>query len=343
MLSVHGNNLFTKRLGFDVEGRVNQLIRELLTSLDPLAWQSQQHDLPRYAEAAPDVFLDILEQDLRSGSPKVHVLMQPADSGAFSSPGRTGLLWALEVLAWNPQWLPRVVLILGNLAELKITDNWSNRPDNSLRSIFRAWLPQTAATIEERIGALELLIRRSPDTGWRICIDQFDPGSTVGHYTVRPRWRRDAIGSGELVTKFELHKMAGKALELAIAWPNHNAQTLGDLVERLGGIAPEEHETIWSTIEAWIASRPDDKSKAALREHIRRSTMTRRSQIRGWSASSVIAPGPYSMPWSPAIRLLVTIGFSPSNGSKSRRTSELEKISTSRSAMSASPSYVRVP
>jgi hypothetical protein len=281
LLSVHGTNLFRTRLGYDVEGRVNQLIRELLIPLDAHTWQSQQHDLPRYAEAAPEVFLDILEQDLRSIDPKVHALMQPVEPGGFSSPGRTGLLWALEVLAWNPQWLPRVVVILGKLAELKISDNWANRPDNSLESIFRSWMPQTASTLEERVAALELLIRHSPDVGWRVSINQFDSRSTVGHYSARPRWRRDAIGFGEPAINAERYRMAGKALEMSVAWPKHSAQTLGDLVERLGGIAPQEHDAIWSAVEAWNAKGPDDQSKAALRERIRKSTMTRRSQVSG--------------------------------------------------------------
>ncbi|HVJ26903.1 MAG TPA: HigA family addiction module antitoxin [Vicinamibacterales bacterium] len=281
LLAVHGDNLFRSRLGFDVQGAVGRLIRDLLTPVDPGTWQSQQHDLPRYAEAAPEVFLDILEQDLRAADPKVYALMQPVEVGGFSSPGRTGLLWALEVLAWNPHWLPRVVLILGKLAELKINDNWANKPENSLASIFRCWMPQTAAPLEERIAALELLIRRSPEVGWRVAIGQFDPNSTVGDYTSRPRWRKDAIGAGEPVVNIERYKMAGKALELAIAWPNHDDKTLGDLVERMRGIDPREHEAVWSAIGRWIAAGPSDEQKAAVRERIRRNTMTRRSRVRG--------------------------------------------------------------
>jgi addiction module HigA family antidote len=281
LLSVHGNNLFRARLGFDVEAGVDDLIRQLLTPLDPATWQSQRHDLPRYAEAAPELFLDIVEQDLRSADPKVHALMQPAEGGMFSSPGRAGLLWSLEVLAWNPLWLTRVVLILGKLAELKVTDNWANKPENSLASIFRCWLPQTAAAIEERIAALELLIRRHPQIGWRICIDQFDPHSTTGGYASRPRWRRDAVGAGHGATGQERHQAVRKALDLAIGWPAHTDGTLGDLVERLRGIPSEDQEAVWSAIETWVAQRPDEARKAALRESIRRSTMTRRSRVQG--------------------------------------------------------------
>jgi addiction module HigA family antidote len=281
IFSVHGDNLFKKRLGFDVESGVNDLIRRLLTPLDPGTWQSQRHDLPRYAEAAPELFLDLLEQDLRSADPKVHALMQPAEGGLFSSPGRTGLLWALEVLAWNPLWLSRAVLILGRLAELKISDNWANKPEHSLASIFSWGTPQTAATVEERINALELLIRRHPQVGWRICIDQFDPRSIPGNYTSRPRWRRDAIGAGQGATGRERYQMARKALDLAIGWSGHTERTLGDLVERLRGIPTKDQEAVWSAIETWSARGPDDASKAALRETIRRSTMTRRSRVQG--------------------------------------------------------------
>ena len=286
VLSVHGNNLFKERLGYDVDVEINNLIRKLLTPLDPLTWQSQQNDLPRYAEAAPQMFLEILEQDLYSDEPKVHALMQPAKSGMFSSPGRTGLLWALEVLAWNPQWLLRVVVLLGKLAELTIIDNWRNRPENSLKSIFFAYKPQTAATLVKRIDALELLIARCPDVGWRICIDQLDMSPRIVHSATRPRWRKDAIGFGNQVTKIERFEMVKKASEMSVNWARHNVQTLGDLVERLGDVPVKERQAVWSVVEKWIADEPDDQSKAELRERIRISTMTRRSRLRNLDGES---------------------------------------------------------
>ena len=46
LLAVHGNNLFRERLGVDVEGQVNVLIRELLTPPKAKTWASQRGDLP---------------------------------------------------------------------------------------------------------------------------------------------------------------------------------------------------------------------------------------------------------------------------------------------------------
>ena len=225
------------------------------------------------------MFLDVLEEDLRSDDPKVYALMGSVKSGIFGFCPRTGLLWALEVLAWNPQLLSRVVVILAKLSKLKIDDNWANKPENSLIAIFRGWMPQTAAAIEQRIAALELLIKRNPDVGWRICIDQFDSRSTVGFYNHRPRWRNDAVGAGQPVMDRERGRMARKALDLALAWPAHNEHTLGDLVERLTSVTMtvNDQEMVWTAIAAWAESRPDDARKGALRERIRRHTMTRRS------------------------------------------------------------------
>ena len=65
ILSVHGNNLFRDRLGIDVEDHVSQLIYGLLTPLTLDKLLSHDNDLPRYAEAAPDEFLKLLEADLQ--------------------------------------------------------------------------------------------------------------------------------------------------------------------------------------------------------------------------------------------------------------------------------------
>ena len=132
LLAIHGNNLFRDRLGIDVEAHVNTTIRELLTPFAAETWASQRSDLPPYAEAAPDLFLDIVEQDVRSADPKILSLLKPASSGIFGGGcPRSGLLWALELLAWKPERLARVAGVLARLSEPKIDDNWSNKPERS--------------------------------------------------------------------------------------------------------------------------------------------------------------------------------------------------------------------
>ncbi len=281
LLAVHGNSLFRERTGLDIEAKVAWIIRDLLTPIDALTWQSQQDDLPSYAEAAPNTFLDVLETDLSSEDPKILALMQSAGTGVFSSCPRTGLLWALENLAWSPQLLTRVIAVTSKLAKIKVEDNWVNRPDNTLASIFRCWMPQTAATIEQRIAALDFLVKRNPEIGWKICHAQFDDGSRIGHYNHRPRWRNDAAGAGRPVNGSEIYAMARHALDLALGWPAHNERTLGDLIDGLGAMTAKDRQKVWALVKQWAKSTADDDAKATLRERIRRSTMTRRGMRNG--------------------------------------------------------------
>jgi addiction module HigA family antidote len=304
ILSIHGNNLFRGRLRNDVEGRVAILIRKLLKPLTLEKLLSHDHDLPHYAEAAPDEFLNVIEEDLQSDAPVVFGLLKPVDGGSFwASPLRTGLLSALECLAWKPENLPRVSLILAQLSRPKIDDNWMNKPDASLRAIFRSWMPQTAASMEQRVKALEMIIARFPQVGWEICIDQIKPGSRFGHSSYRPRWRSDASGAGQVVTYKEMHDFNRKALDFLIAWPSHDEKTLGDLIESLQGMPDEDQTKVWDLINEWCREA-DEAAKAALRERIRRFAFTRSGHRNLGEASRDRAREVYDalQPQNPVIR-----------------------------------------
>ena len=280
ILSVHGNDLLQDRLGIDVEAHVCSLIYELLAPLTLKKLLSHGNDLPRYAEAAPDVFLSLLETDLQQPSPVVLGLLKPVGSSPFSWPQRSGLLWALECLAWKN--LGRVSAILAQLSKTVIDDNWVNKPIAILGAIYRSWMPQTAASLEERMKALEMLAKRFPDIGWQICIEQLNDGHRIGTDSYRPRWRSDASGAGQPVSTWkEINEFTRKALDLVLAWPEHDQKTLGDLVERVQGMREEDQAAVWDRIDAWTASEVDDIAKVALGERIRRFAFTRFGQRRG--------------------------------------------------------------
>jgi len=276
IFSVHGNDLFRHRLGVDVESHVSQLIRKLLAPLSIDKLLSHDGDLPRYAEAAPDEFLNLIEDDLRQPQPVVLGLLKPADVGPFGSPNRAGLLWALECLAWKH--LGRVSLILARLSETVINDNWVNKPIASLEAIYRSWLPQTAASLKSRVKGLEILTKRFPDIGWQICMMQLYVGTQMGEYSYRPRWRNDASGAGGSVTQKTRYEFMRKALDLALEWSTHDQKTLGDLIERLPILSKKDQISVWNLIDAWADSETDENAKAGLRERIRSFAFTRLSR-----------------------------------------------------------------
>ena len=281
LLAVHGTALLRTGLGIDPAALVAALVKRLLSPLTSDNLRSQDRDLPGYAEAAPDQFLALIEADLRKPKPALEELLTPVGHGPFEHPWRTGLLWALERLAWNPKTFPRVVVVLARLSQTAIDDNWVNKPINSLSALFRSWLPQTAAPLDDRIRALETLCERSRDIGWRICIQQFESRSQLGHFSARPYWRDDATGFGHGVIGEERDKFARKALDLAISWPSHNRATLGDLLERLDGMSEQDRSSVWNIIDVWARTETDEKARAEFRESIRRTLLIRRGPLVG--------------------------------------------------------------
>jgi hypothetical protein len=280
LLAAHGHNLFLQRFGVNVQTNINAIMRDLLTPFDANTWASQQNDLPLYAEAAPDQFIEILEEDLNSNDPQVLALLKPASSAFFGGCPRSGLLWALEGLAWKPERLLPVARILARLSEQKINDNWANKPERSLEALFSSWVPQTAATIGQRLAALETLKNRFPAIVWWLCMEQLSTGPRIGSYSHRPRWRNDAFGAGQFAGSAEITQTCLKALDIVLHWPTQDHHTLGELIERLHIFPDEAQGKVWDLVRKWAGAHPEDEPRALLRERIRRFAFTRRSRNR---------------------------------------------------------------
>lgn len=82
----------------------------------------------------------------------------------------TDILFALEGLAWQKELLLPVSLILAELSRIKNESNFTNRPINSLNSIYKFWIPQTFAGIEQRNQSLATIIKKYPGQGFDLCI-----------------------------------------------------------------------------------------------------------------------------------------------------------------------------
>jgi hypothetical protein len=140
-------------------------------------------------EAAPGPFLDSLERLLEASPDDIRRLF--VERGMLGSTSlHTGLLWGLETLAWSPEYLPRVALLLARLTRLDPGGRLANRPSNSLREIFLWWHPGTYANVDQRLGALDLILEREPQVGW-VLLTTLLPSARDSFATpmAKPRWR----------------------------------------------------------------------------------------------------------------------------------------------------------
>jgi hypothetical protein len=91
-------------------------VRALLSGADWLRWASLNDLLPLLAEASPGEFLDAVEKALSSDPCPFDAVFSQESSGIVGWNYMTGLLWALETLAWDEEHLTRVTVVLGELA-----------------------------------------------------------------------------------------------------------------------------------------------------------------------------------------------------------------------------------
>ena len=280
LLSEYGDRLFGGHRGTNgvgIEHRVSDLVGKMLSPLDTQRLLSFEADLPALAEAAPQAFLQAVESDLRGGERTVLDLMKPVNPGIFGGGcSRTGILWALECLAWFPEHLPRVVEFLAQLCYSKIDDNWINKPRNSLQSLFRYWMPETAASIEQRIMALEGLVSRHPEIGWSVALDlaRVPRGRQFASPNCRPRWRGDPSSAGRPITLEECDRMVRGSRDMCLSWPMHDERTLGDLACSIEGLDHAAGLEVCDLLDRWVDEPQSDHAKESLRDRLRRLLLT---------------------------------------------------------------------
>ncbi|MGB2698458.1 MAG: hypothetical protein WBD28_11465, partial [Candidatus Zixiibacteriota bacterium] len=220
-------------------------VREVLANADWVLWASLNDLLPLFAESAPEEFLSAVENAFNSDPCPFDTIFAQESSGIMGSNYMTGLLWAMETLAWDSEYLIRVIVILGELATRDPGGNWANRPANSLSTILLPWLPQTCASVAKRKTAVETLIREIPDVAWKLLLDLLPQSHQVSVGSRKPAWREmiaDEWTKG--VTQGEYWKQISCYAELAINLAKSDLLKLADLINRLDDLPPPAHDQL---------------------------------------------------------------------------------------------------
>lgn len=253
-----------------VEGRASALARNLFDGADETRWLSLSDWLPSFAEAAPEAFLDALEADLHRESPRVFALFkESAKEGGFG--GRcwhSGLLWALERMAWSPRRLPRVAVVLAKLMRAPKGDNWANTPLNSIAEIVMPWFPQTLATPAKRLQVIDRLMEHSPAEGWTLlCALTIDASYSVS-MTARPVYRDWSDGAAERPEPKDVHEMYAGLAERLLRYGLPHLDRCVQLLRGIRVLPPEEQQEV---IRALLDRAPGlmDAERVLVRDELR--------------------------------------------------------------------------
>ena len=213
------------------EATASLAVRELLKDASWERWASLNPHLPLLAEAAPDVFLKAVESALGDldQTPFHEIFSQEGGTVIGGGNYLTGLLWGLETLAWSPEHLARVAVILADLASIDPGGNWRNRPANSLADIFLPWHVQTPASFEKRQAAIKTVLKEQSAVGWELllCLLPHNHAITLG--CRQPTWR-DYIPKDwkDEVSQTEYREQITAYTELLVGLAKESAEKLDE-------------------------------------------------------------------------------------------------------------------
>lgn len=265
-------------------------VREIFNKADWVLWGSLNNLLPALAEAAPDEFLKMVENALQQTPCPFDELFSQEGNGITGGNYLTGLLWALETLAWDEKFLVRVCVILGELAVHDPGGNWANRPANSLTTILLPWLPQTTASIKKRKVALQTLQKEVPGVAWKLLLSLLPNQHTVSSGTHKPSWRNTIPDDREKgVTKEEYWEQVSFYAELAVSMVSNDMAKLNELIGHLDSLPKPSFDKILEYLSSEdVCKKPEDERLVLWTGLTEFSSNHRRFSDAKWALSSDI-------------------------------------------------------
>lgn len=237
------------------------VVRTLLCADDWQLWATLDQVHPLLAEASPDVFLECVEQALtRSPSPFDELFGQETPGiGGWNY--MSGLLWALETLAWEPSLLSRAMLLLAELESRDPGGNWANRPNASMRDILLPWHPQTVASIEQRSAVVRAVCEEQEDVGWKLVTELLPSRHSATTGTRKPAWREWIPDDWSAITTVNDYvRQVEGYFAIALDLATSHVDRLAQLVDSLDDLAPELFDQLLDTLRAdWVLGSSEDE------------------------------------------------------------------------------------
>lgn len=263
-------------------------VRGILSDADWAAWGSLNSLLPTLAEAAPTEFIEAVESALKQTLCPFDELFSQEGIGIAGDNYLTGLLWALEGLAWDAEHLVRVAVLLADLASHDPGGRWANRPANSLSTILLPWLPQTLGTVEKRKVAVQTVLLEQPVVGWNLLLHLLPGHHHMSSGSHRPKWRNMIPEDWKKsVTRKEYWDQVSAYADLAVGMAVADPIRLTQLVSRLDDLPRLAFDELLSELKSDdIIGLPEEQRREIWDALVRFANRHRKFADAKWALSA---------------------------------------------------------
>lgn len=243
----------------DYQDWVDLVISDLLEGASGEFWLSLDQELPLIAEAAPDAFLKAVKRSLENQQPEIMDMFREEDGFISRTSLHTGLLRALEGLAWLPEYLGEVSGILLKLSSLDPGGALVNRPINSFVEIFRPWYYQTLASFGERMQILERVTKEEKEFAWSLLIRMFPDGYNVAFPTHKMRWRLFDENTSLSYSYKEMEDTHSNVIAMLISFVDNDEDKISQLIRKVPELSVENRKRVLDWADEVLPSIRQEK------------------------------------------------------------------------------------
>ena len=248
----------------------DKVVKRLLGRADAERWWSLHGQLKVLAEASPDEFLNAMDKSLAQNDPPIMQLFKEGADFFWGGGEYPHLLWALELLAWSPDYLARVTDILAKLTQLDPDGRYQNRPRNTFQQIYRLWYPQTSATLDQRNVVLKRLRKSYPETSWGLLLNLYPKSHDSATDSPVPRWRDFSASDPERATHAVIIRGAQAIGGWLLEEVGINAHRWQELLKRFADFAPDLRKAVMQQLAATAPQMKNDVDRALVQHSLRK-------------------------------------------------------------------------
>lgn len=231
-------------------------------------WASLDYSLISIAEAAPDMFLKVVEDDMERSLPATVALFGQGGNAFFNENPHVEIMWALEALLLEKQWVTRALVALARLAARDPGGNTHPRPLGVLRQAFLPWLPQCCLDVGDRCLVLDKIMAAEPTIGWKLFMALLPKKHDAISATHRPAYRTPKLSKEQHVSddgsRQQVEHVARRLVEMA----GSDTTRWQELIKEMDVLPQNVFDVLISQIQT-LAGTLDEEQRARLWESLR--------------------------------------------------------------------------
>ena len=231
------------------------IVREVLQNCNWKNLATLNENLPLLAEINESEYMKQLDDIIKNKSYELTKLFEEKEEYITVTGYTHGLLWSLELIAWNPEYIMEVFDIFGKLGK------FDDKVVETMSRILLPWYPQTKADISLRKATLEMVLKEYNDIGWKLLMQLMPNKQTYSFPTYKPKWNNIIDDEKAKVTNKELYEQYVEYIKLAIYYSKTDKDKIIKLVDELSDAPKDVFELICDKITSEEVKNINEEDK----------------------------------------------------------------------------------